>query len=223
MEKIQRKVASLYSLLKPILFSLEPERAHRLALSSLKLARPFLPLASPWLQKKHPRLEKTVFGLRFPNPIGLAAGLDKKADHVADWEKLGFGFAEIGTFTALAQPGNPRPRVFRIPSRRALINRMGFPNPGAEAAAQRLKRLREKGLWPQSPIGINLGKSKAVPLEEAAEDYLCSLELLAPYADYIAVNVSSPNTPGLRALQEAKPLKKLLTALVKAAPKNQSS
>ncbi len=164
-------------------------------------------------------MAQTFFGLKFPNPIGLAAGLDKKGELVDVWEKVGFGFAELGTFTAKPQPGNEGPRVFRYPAQRALINRMGFPNPGAESAARCLKALKESGRWPSSPVGINIGKSKVTPLEAAVEDYLESLERLKPYADYVAVNVSSPNTPGLRKLQEAKPLKSLLKALVKKAGK----
>ncbi len=162
-------------------------------------------------------MEKKIFGLTFPNPVGLAAGLDKNGELADAWGKVGFGFAELGTFTALPQPGNEPPRVFRFPGQKALINRMGFPNWGAEAVASNLKRLKEEGHWPSIPIGINIGKSKLRPLEEAVEDYLESLEHLKPYADYLAVNVSSPNTPGLRKLQEAKPLKKLLRALVKAS------
>jgi len=207
----------MYSLFKPLLFTLEPEVAHSLALTSLRLSEPLLPLFSPGLRATHPSLEKTIFGLKFPNPIGLAAGLDKKASLTPVWEKIGFGFAELGTFTAQAQPGNPKPRVFRLPAQKALINRMGFPNPGAKAVAKRLKQLKEKGRWPQSPVGINLGKSKITALENAVEDYLESLEELGPYADYLAVNVSSPNTPGLRKLQEAKPLKALLRAFVRRA------
>jgi dihydroorotate dehydrogenase len=207
----------LYKLLKPLLFSLEPEAAHHLALGVLGLSRPFLPLFSPFLRTRDARLEKTFFGLKFPNPIGLAAGLDKKGEFVDVWEKVGFGFAELGTFTAKPQPGNEGSRVFRYPAQRVLINRMGFPNPGAEAAARSLKRIKESGCWPSSPVGINIGKSKVTPLEGAVEDYLESLEWLKPFADYVAVNVSSPNTPGLRRLQEAKPLKRLLTALVKKA------
>ncbi len=196
---------------------MEPETAHHLAIDAMGLSRPFLPLASPFLRTRDPRLERKVFGLTFPNPVGLAAGLDKNGELADVWEKVGFGFAELGTFTALAQEGNPAPRVFRLPAQRALINRMGFPNPGARAVARRLRDLKAAGRWPSSPVGVNIGKSKVTPLEEAGEDYLESLAALKPYADYVAVNVSSPNTPGLRKLQEAKPLKKLLTALVKAA------
>ncbi len=205
----------MYPLLKKILFRLDPETAHHLALGSLQAFQPLLPLLAPVLRVSDPRLEKTVFGLKFPNPIGLAAGLDKKGQLPLAWERVGFGFAELGTFTAKAQEGNPKPRIFRYPEQQALINKMGFPNPGAYEVSQNLKELKEKGFWPSIPIGINIGKSKVTPLEKAVEDYLESADYLKPYADYFAVNVSSPNTPGLRQLQEAKPLKKLLTALVR--------
>ncbi len=209
----------MYKLLKNFLFSLEPETAHHLALGSLKLSNSFLPIFFPFLRVKNPRLGANFWGLHFPNPIGLAAGLDKKGELANAWEKVGFGFAELGTFTAKAQPGNEQPRVFRYPAQQALINRMGFPNPGAREVAKKLKLMKARGNWPSIPIGINIGKSKVTPLEGAAEDYLESLEALLPVADYIAVNVSSPNTPGLRKLQDAKPLKKLLSALVKRAGK----
>ncbi len=207
----------MYSLLKRLLFLLDPETAHQAALGSLRFFEPILPLFSTALRVSDPRLERTVFGLKFPNPIGLAAGLDKKGQLPMAWQEVGFGFAEMGTFTAKAQSGNPAPRVFRYPGQRALINKMGFPNPGAAEAAQNLKELKEVGHWPSIPVGINIGKSKITPLEEALDDYLESMRVLKPYADYFTVNVSSPNTPGLRKLQEAKPLKKLLTALVKEA------
>jgi len=207
----------LYSVMKRLLFMLEPETAHGLALGSLRVWGPLLPLFSSTLRISDLRLEKTVLGLKFPNPIGLAAGLDKKGQLPLAWERVGFGFAELGTFTAKAQNGNPTPRVFRYPHQKALINRMGFPNPGADEAAQNLKKIKEAGCWPSIPIGINIGKSKITPLEEAVDDYLESLNCLKPYADYFTVNVSSPNTLGLRKLQEAKPLKKLLTAFVKEA------
>ncbi len=183
----------------------------------MRVFQPLLPLLAPVLRVQDPRLEKTVFGLKFPNPIGLAAGLDKKGQLPLAWERVGFGFAELGTFTAKGQEGNPKPRVFRYPAQQALINKMGFPNPGAYEVSKNLQKLKESGCWPSIPIGINIGKSKVTPLENAVEDYLESLDYLRPYADYFAVNVSSPNTPGLRQLQEAKPLKKLLTALVKEA------
>jgi dihydroorotate dehydrogenase len=152
---------------------------------------------------------REVFGLRFPHPIGLAAGFDKNARAVPALAALGFGFVEIGTITQHAQPGNPRPRLFRLPSDQALINRMGFNNEGADAIAKRLARQPESPV----PLGISLGKSKATPLEDAVSDYLASLDRLYPWADYFAVNVSSPNTPGLRALQERDRLDGLLAAL----------
>jgi dihydroorotate dehydrogenase len=153
---------------------------------------------------------REVFGLRFPHPIGLAAGFDKNARAVPALAALGFGFIEIGTITHQAQPGNPRPRLFRLPSDEALINRMGFNNDGADAIAKRLARQPEVTV----PLGISLGKSKVTPLEDAVSDYLASLDRLYPWADYFAVNVSSPNTPGLRALQERDRLDALLTALL---------
>ena len=152
---------------------------------------------------------REVFGLRFPHPIGLAAGFDKNARAVPALAALGFGFIEIGTITQQAQAGNPRPRLFRLPSDQALINRMGFNNDGADAIARRLARQPEAPV----PLGISLGKSKVTPLEDAAADYLASLDRLYPWADYFAVNVSSPNTPGLRALQERDRLDALLAAL----------
>ncbi len=206
-----------YRLLRPLLFLLPPEAAHRLAMAALRAGGPLLPLLSPWLTDPDPRHARVVMGLRFPNPVGLAAGFDKAAEAPDAWPRLGFGFMELGTFTALAQPGNPRPRVFRYPAQKALINSMGFNNPGAREAARRLGRLRESGRWPACPVGINLGKSKVTPLEGAVDDYLLSLEALLPHADYLTVNVSSPNTPGLRGLQEARPLKKLLKAVVRGA------
>ena len=156
---------------------------------------------------------KTVFGLNFPNPIGLAAGLDKNGIGLPAWAALGFGFIEIGTVTAKAQPGNPKPRIFRFPEEQTLINRLGFNNDGADAIAKRLRRLRESGLWPAVPVGINIGKSKVTLLEEATGDYLYSFRLLREFADYIALNVSSPNTPGLRELQQPVALSRLLGAI----------
>jgi dihydroorotate dehydrogenase len=157
-----------------------------------------------------PRLARTVFGIRFQNPVGLAAGFDKNAAAIFAWESLGFGFAEMGTITARAQPGNPKPRVFRVPEQQALINRMGFNNEGADLISSRLRRLREKGEWPRIPIGINIGKSKVTALEEATADYLLSFERLYQVGDYFVLNVSSPNTPGLRALQNRQALDELL-------------
>jgi dihydroorotate dehydrogenase len=159
----------------------------------------------------------TLFGLKFPNPVGLAAGLDKNGVALPAWAALGFGFVEIGTVTAKAQPGNPKPRIFRLPGQQALINRLGFNNDGADAIAQRLAALRKSGRWPAVPVGINIGKSKATPLDQATDDYLYSFRVLRDFADYITLNVSSPNTPGLRELQQPEKLSELLFAITKEA------
>jgi dihydroorotate dehydrogenase len=156
---------------------------------------------------------KTLFGLNFLNPIGLAAGLDKNGVALPAWAALGFGFIEIGTVTAKAQPGNPKPRIFRLPDHQALINRLGFNNDGADAIARRLAALRESGPWPAVPVGINIGKSRTTPLEQATDDYLYSFRALRDFADYITLNISSPNTPGLRELQEPEKLSELLHAI----------
>jgi len=155
-----------------------------------------------------------VFGVHFPNPVGLAAGMDKNGLALPAWPALGFGFVEVGTVTARAQPGNDKPRLFRLTDSEAVINRMGFNNAGAAALAQRLRALGPIGV----PLGVSLGKSKVTPLGEAVQDYLTSYELLHPYADYIAVNVSSPNTPGLRSLQDKSSIAELLGALVGKVP-----
>jgi dihydroorotate dehydrogenase len=198
---------------RPLLFSLDAESAHHLTIGLLSRASEF-DLALRVLRSFQPPLKpKTLFGLNFPNPIGLAAGLDKNAVAIPAWAALGFGFVEIGTVTAKAQPGNPRPRIFRLPEQQALINRLGFNNDGADAIAERLGRLRGSGRWPAVPVGINIGKSRATPLEQATDDYLHSFRLLRDFADYIALNVSSPNTPGLRELQEPQKLSELLQAI----------
>ena len=208
-----------YRRLRPLLFSLDAETAHHLAMDALATAsRLRFPL--PWLRAlagtvrtEDHALSRTVFGVRFPNPVGLAAGFDKNGVALAAWEALGFGFIEAGTITARAQPGNPPPRVFRVPERSALINRLGFNNGGAEAVAARFRRLRAAGRWPSIPVGINIGKSKATPLEQATEDYVFSLEKLHLFGDYFVLNVSSPNTPGLRSLQGRDELDALLRAV----------
>lgn len=198
------------SILRPLLFRLPPETAHELALGSVRLA-----LRSKWLRGLAARrfkgasgLESERFGLTFRNPIGLAAGFDKNAAAAEGLAALGFGFIEVGTVTHRAQPGNPAPRLFRLPLDRALINRQGFNNHGAAALAARLAAHR-----PDCVLGINIGKSREVPIEEAIDDYLASFELIYEHADYIVVNVSSPNTPNLRELQKADALSALLTAL----------
>lgn len=154
-------------------------------------------------------LTSTVFGVRFPGPMGLAAGFDKDGLGLKTWDALGFGYAEVGTVTASAQPGNPLPRLFRLPEDRALLNRMGFNNHGAGHLALRLARYR-----PDSPVGVNIGKSKITPPELAADDYRASARLLGPLADYLVVNVSSPNTPGLRDLQAVESLRPILSAVL---------
>jgi dihydroorotate dehydrogenase len=161
-----------------------------------------------------------LFGLHFPNPVGLAAGMDKLAEAVPSWEAMGFGFSELGGVTRHAQPGNPLPRIFRIIPDEALINRMGFNNPGADAFAHSLQTWRSSGHWPHHPVGVNLGKSKVTPLEEAAEDYAYSFRQLEGLADFVVVNVSSPNTPNLRQLQDRDALDALLACLTEVQSKS---
>ena len=201
---------------RPLLFALDPETAHHLAIGSLRFAS-HIPLLLAQLRRFAPIPSPTnLFGLTFPNPVGLAAGFDKNGVALPAWEALGFGFIEIGTVTAHGQPGNPRPRIFRYPAQQALINRLGFNNDGADVVAARLGRLRASGRWPRVPVGINIGKSKATELGRAAEDYLYSFELLRDFADYVVLNVSSPNTPGLRDLQQEEALATLLAAIREA-------
>ncbi len=171
-----------------------------------------------WFGPRDPVLRVRALGLEFPGPLGLAAGFDKDARGVAGLAALGFGFVEVGTVTARAQPGNPRPRMFRLPADRALVNRMGFNNDGAAAAAARLRRLVEDARGGQARVivGVNIGKTRAVPDEEAARDYAASARAVAGVADYVVVNVSSPNTPGLRDLQAADRLKPVLVAVREA-------
>ncbi|MBI5707207.1 MAG: quinone-dependent dihydroorotate dehydrogenase [Armatimonadetes bacterium] len=190
------------SLLKPLAFRCDPEFAHEAGLALIA--------SGAFRSRKHedPRLAQTLFGVHFSNPIGLAAGFDKNAVAADRWEDFGFGFAELGTVTYLQQPGNPGPRLFRIPEEEALINRMGFNNQGAQAMAQRLSASQ-----PAIPIGINLGKSKITELKDAPRDYQRSFKRLHTLGDYFVVNVSSPNTPGLRALQEKGPLLDILSSM----------
>src|SRR5438270_6155235 len=198
---------------RPLLFSIDPETAHRLTIGSLRAAS-HVNLALRALSVFQPPAKpKRLFGLNFPNPIGLAAGLDKNGVALPAWAALGFGFIEIGTVTAKPQPGNPKPRIFRFPDESALINRLGFNNDGAETIAHRLSKLQRSGRWPEVPIGINIGKSMATPLGDATEDYLFSFRLLRKFADYVVLNVSSPNTPGLRELQGPAALSELLHAI----------
>ncbi len=199
------------ALIRPLLFQFDPETIHHFSFRFLKIALG-LPgakaLARYFFVKSDPALVREVFGLRFPNPVGLAAGFDKNAELVDELACLGFGFIEIGTLTPRPQPGNDRPRLFRLRADRALINRMGFNNHGAAAAADRLRRRRSRVI-----VGGNLGKNKTTPNEAATADYLASFRELHPVVDYFVVNVSSPNTPGLRDLQEKEPLTQLLNQL----------
>jgi len=201
-------------LVRPALFSLESEEIHNRTLGALEwLGRREL-LCEALGSVCHPTdLPIGLFGLTFPNPVGLAAGMDKNAAAVPAWEALGFGFIELGGVTWHPQPGNPAPRMFRAVSESALINRMGFNNPGAEGIATKLAAWRASGRWPNHPVGINLGKSKIAPLESAAEDYANSFRALRPHADFFVVNVSSPNTPNLRQLQDKTALDEILAAL----------
>lgn len=189
-------------LLRPLLFRLEPETAHNTALWCIArgVVRSKLVVDS--------RLERTVFGVRFANPVGLAAGFDKSGVALNRWQSLGFGFAEVGTVTPLPQAGNPRPRLFRLINDKALINRFGFNNDGAKIVSERLIRAQRT-----IPIGANIGKNRETPDVDAPRDYRAAYDALAPLADYVAINVSSPNTPGLRSLQDRGALSELLAAI----------
>lgn len=207
----------LYDALKPFLFSLDAERVHEEAAGLMALAAP-VPGAAAVLSALTGAggtgLEKTVFGVRFPNPVGLAAGFDKDGRLVPVLPGLGFGFLEIGSVTLEPQPGNPKPRLFRVPDERAIVNRMGFNSEGARAVRSRLSSMRR----PAVPLGINLGLNKGVPPSEAPSAYRRTFELLRPFGDYFVVNVSSPNTPGLRDLQKSSELSAILDAVQSANP-----
>ena len=202
------------SIARPLLFRLPAERAHYFSMGAFKtmLSTGFV---AERYRKKYtvvdPALESNVFGLNFQNPVGLAAGFDKDARWFPQLASLGFSHVEVGTITGQAQSGNPKPRLFRLPSDKAIINRMGFNNGGADGAARRLSTTRKSR--PTDILGVNIGKTKVVPVEEATRDYLFSFERLFTFADYFTVNVSSPNTPGLRTLQNREPLIELLTAI----------
>lgn len=206
-------------LLRPLLFRSfggDPEKIHEFTIKSLALGQK-IPGLYPWLQSwQQVSRPVTVAGIRFPNRVGLAAGMDKDGLAAKAWPALGFGFAELGTVTAQSQLGNLKPRIFRLPKSKALINRMGFNNRGAGALAETLQRLNiARG--GEFPYGISIGKMKVTPLAQAIPDYLASLEILADYADYFAINISSPNTPGLRSLQEKSALAELVQALTSRA------
>jgi len=207
----------LYRLARPLAFALDAERAHEVGMGVLEHLS-----GSPSLRRAaarkyvvdDARLKQDLWGLTFPGPVGMAAGFDKSARAPLAWQALGFGFAELGTATPLPQPGNPRPRLWRLPKERALVNKMGFNNDGAGAIAERLARARPEA---RIPLGANIGKNKVTPVERAVDDYEAAYGALAPQADFIVVNVSSPNTPGLRALQRRDALEQLLGKLQDAA------
>lgn len=202
----------IYAGVRRALFLAPPERIHTLAFAGLRgitTPAPARRALRRVLAPRDPVLASTVLGTHFPGPLGLAAGFDKDGLGLNTWGAWGFGYAEVGTVTALPQPGNPLPRLFRLPEDRALLNRMGFNNHGAGHLALRLARHR-----PDIPVGVNIGKSKATPPERAAEDYAASARLLGPLASYLVVNVSSPNTPGLRDLQATESLRPILSAVL---------
>ena len=197
----------LYNFIRPALFQLDPETAHHLTLQSLS-AFSRLGALNPFKQATvgQPR---TVMGLNFPNPVGLAAGLDKNGECIDGLAALGFGFIEIGTVTPRAQPGNPKPRLFRLPEAQAIINRMGFNNEGVDYLLRQVSQARYSGI-----LGINIGKNKDTPVEQALDDYLIGLRKVYSAASYVTVNISSPNTPGLRSLQSGEHLDQLLKGLM---------
>ncbi|WP_301149421.1 quinone-dependent dihydroorotate dehydrogenase [Mycobacterium simiae] len=202
----------MYGLLRRLFFLVPPERIHTLVFTALRAATALSAtrrLLHRLLGVRDPVLASTVFGVRFPAPLGLAAGFDKDGRGLHTWGALGFGYAEVGTVTAHPQPGNPAPRLFRLPEDRALLNRMGFNNHGAGELAVRLARHH-----PDVPIGVNIGKTKATPADEAVEDYRASARLVGPLASYLVVNVSSPNTPGLRDLQAVEALRPILSGVL---------
>lgn len=203
----------MYSLIfRPILFLFDAESVHHATFRLLRFVMKIPPLV--WLLRAMyvrdtPDLAREICGIRFPNPVGLAAGFDKDAIIGANWKHLGFGFVELGTITPRPQAGNPKKRLFRLPKDKAILNRMGFNNEGVEVAVNRLKKMDKTGIV----IGANIGKNKDTPNEDAVSDYLICFEKLFPFVDYFVVNVSSPNTPGLRELQEKAPLTRLLSTL----------
>jgi dihydroorotate dehydrogenase len=217
--------AVMYFLIKPLLFKFDPEKIHYFVAGNLKRFNRFpggAALSRGLWDLKDLRLEREVFGLKFKNPVGLAAGFDKNAELMGEMANLGFGFVEIGTVTPLPQQGNPKPRMFRLPDDAGLINRMGFNNLGVDVVAERLAAFRKnvKGAQKELIIGGNIGKNKVTPNEEAVSDYITCFDRLFDVVDYFVVNVSSPNTPGLRELQEKEPLMQLLNTLQQRNLKN---
>ena len=199
----------MYETLRPLLFALDPENAHRLTLYALGVAH--RSQLGRFIARPPEDLPTTVFGLHFPNPVGLAAGLDKNAAHLDELGALGFGFVEVGTVTPRPQSGNPRPRMFRLPAHEAIINRMGFNNDGVDALVRNVERSSYRGV-----LGINIGKNKDTPNERAVDDYLFCLERVHAHASYVTVNISSPNTAGLRDLQQEDTLRRFIETLREA-------
>ena len=206
-----------HQLIRPALFTQDAEQIHNRMMRALGwVGRQALVCDAVESFLGAPQLPIHALGLKFPNPVGLAAGMDKHAEALPAWAALGFGFTELGAVTWHAQPGNPQPRVFRAIPDEAIINRMGFNNPGAKAVAETLKEWKTRGRWPRHPVGINLGKSKVTPIEKAAEDYARSFRVLRPHLDFFVINVSSPNTPNLRQLQDKTALDEILGEIQKA-------
>ena len=201
-------------ILRPVLFRQDPERIHDRTMRALGIAgRSAAGSKLLELFFGAPNLPVSAFGLHFPNPIGLGAGMDKHGQALPAWPALGFGFTELGAVTWHPQPGNPPPRIFRAVADSAIVNRMGFNNPGAEEVAGTLTRWRKMNRWPNHPVGMNLGKSRITPLDKAPEDYARSFRVLLPFLDFFVINVSSPNTPNLRQLQDKRALDEILAAI----------
>jgi dihydroorotate dehydrogenase len=203
-----RMINGLYSLARPMLFQLDAETAHRITLTMLSTWPVLAPRADP------PELRVRLWDVDFSNPVGLAAGMDKDAIAVGAWQMLGFGFAELGTITPRAQPGNPRPRIFRIPDKRALINRLGFPSEGMDAVARRIEDLRRRGI--AIKLGLNFGPNKETAVEGAAADYATLMARMGRLGDFVVINVSSPNTPGLRDWQSPERMRAIVDTIAAA-------
>ncbi len=212
----------MYRIIKPVFFKFDPEKVHHFVVRRLKWFNDYFPLGKTILRSSFDvsikGLEREVFGIKFRNPVGLAAGFDKNGEYIEALSNLGFGFIEVGTVTPMPQPGNDKPRMFRLQEDGAIINRMGFNNKGVDTLAERLRLLKKKDA--SIVIGGNIGKNKVTPNEEAVNDYIKCFDRLFDVVDYFVVNVSSPNTPGLRELQEKEPLTNLLKTLQERNSKN---
>ena len=214
---VRGAIDGTWPLVRAGIFSFDAEVAHEGTVAAAAAAPGLLGALIGAGSAPAPGLGRDVGGVRWAGPVGLAAGLDKDGTAIPFWAKLGFGSVEVGTVTAHPQPGNDKPRLFRLPADHAVINRMGFNNHGSEAMATRLRALREAGRWPSVPVGVNVGKSKVTPLEDAVDDYVTSIRRMTGLGDWFTVNVSSPNTPGLRSLQDRAVLERLLPAALEAA------